>query len=270
MKAIRNLEIHVVHSCNLACESCSHYSNQGHKGTLALETADEWMRAWSGRLAPHTFSLLGGEPTIHPQLPEFFTLARRHFPNAHLRIVTNGFFLHRHPTLPLLLRDDPNACLYLSLHHGAFEYREKIAPILALAESWVARYRIRLMYYDSYKNWTRRYHGFGAAMEPFDDKRPRSSWESCPAKYCPQLFEGKIWKCGPLAYLKLQDAKYGLSDKWKPYLAYRPLEAGCSDAELEEFFAREEESHCGMCAAEPQRFALPIPIRTAAAELRDP
>ena len=71
MHLIDALEIHVVHSCNLTCESCSHYSNQGHDGIVSLAEADQWMRAWHHRVRPRTFSLLGGEPTIHPQLTDF-------------------------------------------------------------------------------------------------------------------------------------------------------------------------------------------------------
>ncbi len=260
MKIIRNLEIHVVHSCNLTCESCSHYSNQGHKGVVSLEEADRWMGSWSSRVSPRTFSLLGGEPTIHPQLPEFLALARRNWPGTHLRLVTNGFFLHRHPTLPMIMRDDPNSCLYLSLHHDSPEYQERLQPILELVAGWVREFGIHVIYYRSSKNWTRRYKGFGSEMEPFADGQPRSSWQICPAKYCTQLFEENLWKCGPLAYLKLQDAKYHLSDKWTPYLGYQPLEPGCSEATLNEFFAREDEPYCGMCPASPQPFEMPIPL----------
>jgi len=263
MKAIKHLELHLAHSCNLTCESCSHYSNQGHKGILSLEQADDWMTSWNRRISPKTFSLLGGEPTIHPNLPEFLLLARRRWPSAALRLVTNGFFLHHHPTLPQVLGNDPNACLYLSIHHNAEEYSEKIKPIRTLLKSWVEHYGIAVAHYDSHTNWTRRYHGFGNAMQPFADDQPRRSWENCRARFCPQLFEGKIWKCGPLAYLKLQDAKYQLSANWQPYLSYAPLEPGCSDEALEEFFSREEESHCGMCPANPQRFEKPLPLPLA-------
>jgi hypothetical protein len=166
------------------------------------------MGFWNRRLELTVFSLLGGEPTIHPRLPEFVTLSRRHWPRAHLRIVTNGFFLHHHPTLPQILRSDPNAGLYLSIYHHAEEYQEKLRPILALLAEWVREYGIKAMIYESSKNWTRRYKGFGAAMEPFEDRQPRRSWQRCPAKNCPQLFEGRIWKCGPLAYLKLQDMRH--------------------------------------------------------------
>src|SRR3954447_17995641 len=80
--SVTRLELHVTHACNLACESCSHYSNHSHRGEVALAEADEWMSAWSGRIAVEEFHLLGGEPTIHPNLPAFVTLARRHWPDA--------------------------------------------------------------------------------------------------------------------------------------------------------------------------------------------
>jgi MoaA/NifB/PqqE/SkfB family radical SAM enzyme len=97
---IPHLEMHVTHACNLACESCSHYSNHRHKGHVGLAEADGWMSAWSRRVTVGLFSLLGGEPTIHPELAKFVPLARRHWPRARIEIVTNGFFLDRHEDLP--------------------------------------------------------------------------------------------------------------------------------------------------------------------------
>ncbi len=218
------------------------------------------MKLWNRRLHPETFALLGGEPTIHPELPEFVRLARKNWPASRLRIVTNGFFLHRHPRLPQILAEDGNAYLRLSLHHDAPEYRAKLEPILKLLRGWERDYGIRVAYTGSFKNWTRRYRGIGAGMEPFADGQPRHSWEKCPAKFCRQLFEEKIWKCGPLAYLRLQDAKHHLSAQWEPYLRYQPLEPDCSDEELQAFCRREEEAVCGMCPANPEKFELPMPI----------
>lgn len=45
------------------------------------------------------------------------------------------------------------------------------------------------------------------------------------------------------------------------------LEPGCPDDELRAFIAREEESHCAMCAANPERFELANPIRVHARAL---
>jgi len=260
MHFLSNIEMHVTHSCNLACESCSHYSNQGHKGVVTLEEGARWMAAWSARLQPGAFSLLGGEPTLHPHLPAFVELARRHWPRTGLRIVTNGFFLHRHPDLPRVLRDDPDAWLCVSWHHDSPEYLERVQPVRELVAAWVARYGIRVEYYKAHQNWTRRYHGDGAAMQPFSDGDPRGSWENCRARSFVQLHEGLLWKCAPLAYLPMQHRKYGLSAEWDPYLRYRPLPPDCSDAQLHEFLGRQEEDTCGMCSVRPRPLRLPMPL----------
>src|SRR5437870_10510402 len=90
LRQIERLELHVTHACNLACESCSHYSNHNHHGNLTLAEADRWMAGWSKRLAVSEFHLLGGEPTIHPELVSFVHLARQHWPDTIIKIRTNG------------------------------------------------------------------------------------------------------------------------------------------------------------------------------------
>jgi radical SAM family protein len=260
-RPVSRLELHVTHACNLACESCSHYSNQGHAGNLDPAQADLWMGAWSDRILVEEFVLLGGEPTIHPELSQFVLLARRRWPRARVRIVTNGFFLHRHPDLGSVLATDGNADIALSVHHNEPEYSGRLHPILDLLETWQRDHGTTVHIWQSYQGWTRRYLGSGAAMLPFEDGRPRQSWEICPARHCKQLHEGKLWKCAPLAYLGMQKTKYGLSDKWDPYLRYAPLEATCNDDELDKFLALEEEAVCSMCSAEPRRFSLPSPLR---------
>ena len=262
-RSVHRLELHVTHTCNLACDSCSHYSNHGHAGNLDLAEADRWMGAWSDRLIVEEFNLLGGEPTIHPGLSEFVVLARRHWPMVRIRIITNGFFLHRHPDLPLVLAADGNTDLALSVHHDGTEYAERLRPIFDLLETWQRDHGTKFHIWPSHQGWTRRYLGFGDAMLPFEDGRPRQSWEICPARHCKQLYEGKLWKCAPLAYLGLQKAKYRLSDKWDPYLRYAPLDANCTDDELDGFLALENEAACSMCSAEPRRFSLPDPIRSS-------
>jgi Radical SAM superfamily/4Fe-4S single cluster domain len=261
-RRIGRLELHVTHACNLVCESCSHYSNHNHHhGHLTLAEADRWMGPWSHRFDVREFHLLGGEPTIHPDLCGFVALVRRHWPKTFIRIRTNGFFLHRHPDLPALLVADGRAVISLAVHHDSPEYHEHLRPTFELIARWHDEFGIETDVDQAHANWTRRYHGFGAAMQPFEDNAPRASWEICPARICKQLFEGKIWKCAPLAYLKMQKAKYALSPKWDYYLGYQALDPLCSDAELDDFIAKEDEPYCGMCSATRRPLALSIPIR---------
>lgn len=258
---VQLLELHVTHACNLACESCSHYSDHGHRGNLDPAEADSWMAAWSGRLDVDHFNLLGGEPTIHPRLSEFVPLVRRHWPDARISIVTNGFLLPRHAGLPAALAAAGNADIWLSVHHNDTAYTERLRPVREMLANWQRDHGIAVHVRPSLDQWTRRYRGFGTGMLPFEDGRPRESWQICQARWCKQLHDGKIWKCGPLAYLGMQKARYELSEKWDPYLRYQPLDPACSDRELHEFLAHEDEPACAMCSAEPRRFTLPNPMR---------
>ncbi|MDR1649688.1 MAG: radical SAM protein [Synergistaceae bacterium] len=90
-------ETHLVNHCNLDCWGCNHFS----------PLSDEWYAD------PNTFakdlerlselfdkdaasiSLLGGEPLLHPELERFFPIARKAFPSAAIRIVTNGILLRK-------------------------------------------------------------------------------------------------------------------------------------------------------------------------------
>jgi hypothetical protein len=219
------------------------------------------MSAWRTRILPNTFSLLGGEPSIHPELTSFIPLIRRHWDGrTAIRLVSNGFLLHRHPSLPRALADHGPAVLDISIHHESPEYLERFRPVLDLLSGWRRDYGIQVRLMASGRTWTRRYKGFGKEMMPFNDREPRLSWEACPAKYCRQLFEGKIWKCSPIAYLPMQHAKFGLAEAWDPYLRYQPLDPTCTDAELDVFLDRQEEPICGMCPARPEQFSMPLPF----------
>ena len=50
LKIPHEIQLHVTHSCNLTCEGCTHYMNQGHSGMLSLEDATEWMDNWSKKI----------------------------------------------------------------------------------------------------------------------------------------------------------------------------------------------------------------------------
>lgn len=260
-KVIETLEIHAAHSCNLRCVSCAHFSDQGHRGVLSPSDANLWMLAWHERVCPRLFSILGGEPTMNPQLVSIFMLARKYWPVSRIRIITNGFLLDRHRELPQVLSQDGNAWLHLSVHHGSPSYLDKLRPVADLLESWRQQYGIKLVVLRSFEDWTVRYRGARSTMEPFEDKDQRASWQNCPAKDCLQLFEGKIWKCPLVAYICLQARKYGLSAKWLSSLAYRPLQPSCSIEELEQFFQEEDQPCCSACPAAPARISPPSPLR---------
>jgi hypothetical protein len=138
---------------------------------------------------------------------------------------------------------------------------ERFWPIHDLLVEWRRDYVFGVEIEESWHRWTRRYKGFGAGVLPFHDWDPRTSWENCACRECRQLFRGKIWKCPPSAYLQLQKQAFpDLDSAWDPYLAYRPLEPECTEAELNAFFDAEHENICSMCAAHPEPFTKASPL----------
>ena len=230
---------------------------------MNLSDADRWMDAWSSRVAfVDEFHLLGGEPTIHPELTGFCPLScggiglKRSYASAPTAFFCTGIPICRNCLRPTNGRSSAWPSITTPT-----EYRERLQTTFDLIERWQKEFAISVEVDQSFKNWTQRYKGFGADMQPFEDGAPRASWEICPARECMQLFEGKIWKCGPLAYLAMQNAKYGLSSKWDFYLRYKPLEPSCSDSEFDAFLAKEDEPYCGMCSSRRRPLDLPNPIR---------
>lgn len=258
MIPIDNLELHITHQCNFSCEGCSHFANMNLSGMIPIEEAELWIKSWSKRIQPSTFSILGGEPTLHPDLSKFLLISRRYWKVSRLRLVTNGSFLHNHPDLPKVLTQISNTCLYISIHHDSQEYKLAMEPIIDLVNRWHKDYAIDVQYYESYKYWTRRYIEINGIIFPYKDNDPQKSWENCTSKYYFQLHKGKIWKCAPLTFLPLVKNKY-IKD-WNKYLKYIPLDISCTDNELVSFVNKESEDFCSMCPKNPPKFMPPLPF----------
>jgi len=248
MQRVQYLEIHVSHSCNLFCSSCSHYSQHHLSGGVSLEQLSTWSHFWNRRIFPRDLALLGGEPSLHPQLSEFIESAKEAWPRSRLILKTNGFFLHRHPRLREVLKATETV-LELNCHSVNQEYLQKYHDILNHIQNWsdVLIVLKNSSGGTSHKPWTQRYVGIGAEMRPFRDGAPEKSWAGCPAKECLTLFEGRLWKCPPIAYLRLLPSHFSLHSDWNPYLSYQGISAECSEAELKDFLERKEEFICGMC-----------------------
>lgn len=92
------LEYHLVHSCNLRCAGCSHYSSLLNKLTYPnLEDIIADLSLLKSKVSDNLMllKLLGGEPLLHPQICECLKEIRNLFPQAILVIVTNGILLKK-------------------------------------------------------------------------------------------------------------------------------------------------------------------------------
>ncbi len=249
---IKALEVHVTHTCNMHCDGCKHYSNYNHKGHLDVAEFKRWIAGWSKTVKPKKFRLLGGEPTLNPQLTDFVYAVHECWPETQIYITTNGHALAKHPHL-LDAMIHTNARMSLSIHSNDAEYLKKIEPIRRGMEEYRKTSGIELMETDVTEVWTRNYLGTGHTMKPFNDENPEASWNNCSAKHCMQLHENRLWKCAPIAYLGMQLEKFDLLEDtdWFDYLNYKSLGLEATTEEMRAFFLKDQESICSMCPADP-------------------
>lgn len=88
-----NLFFHILTKCNLSCSHC--YINQAQHGgrTLSIETIRNWLGIFAPRAYQTNLVLLGGEPTLHPDLHLAVKEARR-LQFKSITIDTNGYLFH--------------------------------------------------------------------------------------------------------------------------------------------------------------------------------
>lgn len=255
MLNISHLECHISNACNLTCESCTDFTNHGHKDIMSVDTLKQWYTLWNKRVHPKEFALLGGEPLLNPNLIEILYLSQQMWPRRNgdqkLELVSNGLLI---PKWPDLGRDLAGSGfrLTISIHddENNIPYKKRMKQSFDIVNKWIKEYKLNVAIEPLDNGWRRIYKGFGINSEPFEDNDLEESWNNCICDQdCFQLYEKNLYKCPQVAYLPLLKQKYGplLSEKWDPYLKYTPLTPDCSDEELVEFFNRKCESVCAMC-----------------------
>lgn len=259
------LEMDIAHACNLSCKACTHYSNYGLRGAVPFARGSQWLMSWAARLAPASFALVGGEPTLNDELCDYIRLACELWPGAERIVITNGLSIGRHPGLFELLAETDTR-LDLSMHsYKDTDYLLRFNRSLVEIETARARFGFRMAFRPGEYRFYRTYRGEGPEMRPFFDNDPESSYKVCANANCRTIHLGALWKCPPLAYLGLAADKLGLGEveEWRAYLAYKPLSPDAGQDELVDFLGRGAEACCGMCPAKLEYFEQERVVRVA-------
>ena len=89
----RNIFLHLLTACNLACHHCYINREQHGTATLPIEQAERWLALLLAPGKANNLVLIGGEPTLHPDLARAVRTARR-LGYASVTIDTNGYLFH--------------------------------------------------------------------------------------------------------------------------------------------------------------------------------
>ncbi|MEJ2656757.1 MAG: radical SAM protein [Desulfobacterales bacterium] len=92
-KNAANIFFHLLTRCNLRCRHCYINEKQHGKNTLPIETIKTWLKVLALRNKKANVIFLGGEPTLHPDLPAAIQKAKC-LGYSSITVDTNGYLFH--------------------------------------------------------------------------------------------------------------------------------------------------------------------------------
>jgi len=88
-----NVFFHILTRCNLKCRHCYINPQQHGRHSLPAETIQKWLRVFASDSKATNVIFLGGEPTLHPELP-FAVKQANALGYKSVTIDTNGYLFH--------------------------------------------------------------------------------------------------------------------------------------------------------------------------------
>lgn len=181
-KYLPYLEFHVADHCNLNCKACEHYSSlvkspkftDLNKFTKDIKKLHEFVDDIG------MIRILGGEPLLNPELDEYIVLARKLYPKAIIRVVTNALLLLNMPEHFFQTLKNNAAEIHISLYPPMVN---KLSNIRSLLDSHKITYAVSPL------------------MENFEMKQTLIGAENsdyfyyCFQARCHNLYNGKIAAC---------------------------------------------------------------------------
>lgn len=249
---LERLNVHSHHGCNLRCSGCNHHSEYLHPSeSIDTDRVIKDLNYFLDRVSVRTITVLGGEPLLNPKGTYDIcdSLLKR---GQQTNLITNGYMLDRESewVTELLKR---GLFLKISLHDpNATSNFKSVKKFL----SNIHHSNLDNITYT--KEWERKNSWFH--IFKYDDNKvypheseSKKSFEICESN-CPQLYNGRLFKCGHSAYFKeILLIKNQLNDvAWKKYIDYKGFNL-YNDTELSTFLklVYEPEYICSSCPSEP-------------------
>lgn len=254
-------EIMITQVCNLSCVGCTNYSDLIHKGYLTWEQGKSQILPWLNRVNIEDFGILGGEPTLNPEVIQWIYGLRDIMPDAQIRFTTNGAQLRKKFDIVKSLAEIGNCVFKIAFHKDDPDLEDLVNEIMSMYK-WetVTEYDIERYKTDNnFRFYVRRpQHFWKTFIGSYNDMKPHSSnpadaFKLCCQQTCPLLYNGKLYKCSTNGLLDdtLRRFNYPNRDMWAEFLV-PGLESTCSDQDLEQYLDNfgKPNKVCKMCPSE--------------------
>lgn len=252
-RSIPRLDVMIAYSCNLSCAGCISLSDRPREGVAAFADVDAWIQTWAHRITPGVVTLFGGEPCLHPRLLEICHVIRYHWPDAVIRLITNGYLLDNFDSGAWF--DLAPVEIQVSVHRSDHEHliNQAIRQILLHRTDWKTQQNtgtgheqlswtsagIRI-YKSRFKDFVVPFKLENNTIQPWHSD-PAQAHAICGAPDTPVLYKGLLYKCPAVANV--------MDLTGQNWFGYEPCER---EDQLDQFISSigHAESVCGQC---PQR-----------------
>lgn len=185
-------EYHVSWHCNLKCKGCIHYSNLAREEFGDIEQyKSDIKRLKELYWGVGIIRLMGGEPLLNRKLPDFCIATRNMFPDASIKVATNGLLIPNIDTEVLKVMSENGIGFDITQYPPTSELIEKIELKCMESDVVFGITPLRDKFYDS--------------INLNGDSDGEAEWEKCMSSDCHFLDNGRIAVCGlPILYEKFK------------------------------------------------------------------
>lgn len=192
---INYLETHVCDHCNLSCKGCSRFCPLVDKEIFTdIKQFEKDMFELASKIHIKHIRLRGGEPLLHPDIKEFFRIARKAFPKSEIRLVSN-----------LLLIKSMDDSFWKSLKKYKIKLDCSLYPPI---EKNFKETKAFLKTKNIFLNTAKITKKIARRANPKGNSNPERAFHFCPSKGCSNLWNSKLYSC-PMCYAVFFNQKFG-------------------------------------------------------------
>lgn len=203
---LTEFQVHLNDNCNLNCKGCGHFCPIVHEANfLKLEEYDRDLSQINQKFwGVGKIYLLGGEPLLHPQVSEFAVITRRHFPDADIRLYTNGLLLNKQDGRFWRIIRENSIHIEISLYTPTLDMFDKIETVLKDNGVWE----------DAILWENKQQFSKGVLLQNNGNKE--KVYEKCTSKICHFLRNGYLALCPSIFLRKYFWDYYDIEPQYKP------------------------------------------------------
>lgn len=186
---IEHLDYHVVDHCNLNCVCCSTYSPIAKERFADISQFGDDLRLLQSAVGENVLRLhlLGGEPLLHPEIEGFLVVAREVFPGARIDVTSNGVLVSKMPD-----------SFWETMRKCDIDLKYTRYPINLDYDAMVEHARERGVFAYSAGDEISCFRRI--PLNPRGTSNVHQTYLRCPYIDCPQLREGRLYRCPASAY----------------------------------------------------------------------